>query len=152
MLHASQRHDRRPGPVMKAWGGTWIAHGSGEADRDVVDEKTMYGFNVKNGWALGQENIAGDRNWADAQAICDLLENKVVALYYDVSSDGVPHGWVKVMKEARWVLERLPELGISIDNVTQQLEYEGVEKFTKLFDKLIETLAKMSPLQVRRVP
>jgi trehalose-6-phosphate synthase len=26
-------------PVMKACGGTWIAHGSGEADRDVVDEQ-----------------------------------------------------------------------------------------------------------------
>jgi trehalose 6-phosphate synthase len=27
-------------PVMKACGGTWVAHGSGEADRDVVDEKS----------------------------------------------------------------------------------------------------------------
>lgn len=26
-------------PVMKACGGTWIAHGSGEADRDVVDNR-----------------------------------------------------------------------------------------------------------------
>ena len=25
-------------PVMRACGGTWVAHGSGEADRDVVDE------------------------------------------------------------------------------------------------------------------
>jgi transaldolase/transaldolase/glucose-6-phosphate isomerase len=39
-------------------------------------------------------------------------------------------------------LERLPELGISIDQVTQQLEDEGVEKFNKPFDKLMETLAK----------
>jgi transaldolase len=49
------------------------------------------------------------------------------------------------VKEARWVLERLPELGISIDNVTQQLEDEGVEKFSKPFDKLMETLAQRSP-------
>ena len=26
-------------PVMRACGGTWVAHGSGEADRDVVDER-----------------------------------------------------------------------------------------------------------------
>jgi len=26
-------------PVMKACGGTWVAHGSGNADRDVVDEQ-----------------------------------------------------------------------------------------------------------------
>ena len=44
--------------------------------------------------------------------------------------------------EARSVLEGLPELGISIDNVTQQLEDEGVKKFNKPFDKLMETLAQ----------
>jgi len=50
----------------------------------------------------------------------------------------------KDVKEARWVLERLPELGISIDNVTRQLEDEGVEKFNKPFDKLMETLTQRS--------
>ena len=44
------------------------------------------------------------------------------------------------VQQAGWVLERLPELGISIDKVTQQLEDEGVEKFNKPFDKLMETL------------
>ena len=48
------------------------------------------------------------------------------------------------VKEARWVLERLPELGISIDKVTQQLEDEGVEKFNQPFDKLMQTLAQKS--------
>ncbi len=46
--------------------------------------------------------------------------------------------------EARWVLERLPELGIDIDSVTQQLEDEGVNKFNKPFDKLMETLGQRS--------
>jgi transaldolase len=49
------------------------------------------------------------------------------------------------VERASWVLERLPQLGISIDKVTQQLEDEGVEKFNKPFDKLMETLAKASP-------
>jgi transaldolase len=40
------------------------------------------------------------------------------------------------------VLERLPKLGIDLDKVTQQLEDEGVEKFNKPFDKLLETLEK----------
>ena len=33
-------------------------------------------------------------------------------------------------------------LGIDIDQVTQQLEEEGVEKFNHPFDELMETLAK----------
>jgi transaldolase len=44
--------------------------------------------------------------------------------------------------KARRMLGRLPELGINIDKVTQQLEDEGVEKFSKSFDKLIATLEK----------
>ena len=35
------------------------------------------------------------------------------------------------VQRAGWVLERLPELGISIDKVTQQLEDQGVEKFNQ---------------------
>jgi transaldolase len=45
---------------------------------------------------------------------------------------------------ADMVLARLQELGISIDKVTQQLEDEGVDKFTKPFDILMETLAQRS--------
>jgi transaldolase len=46
--------------------------------------------------------------------------------------------------EAARVLKRLPELGISIGKVTQQLEDEGVTKFNQPFDKLMETLAHRS--------
>jgi len=38
--------------------------------------------------------------------------------------------------------QRLSELGINIDQVTQQLEEEGVDKFNKAFDQLIVTLEK----------
>jgi hypothetical protein len=46
------------------------------------------------------------------------------------------------VKEAAWRMERLPELGVSIDKVTQQLEDEGFKKFDEPFDKLMETLAQ----------
>ena len=55
-------------------------------------------------------------------------------------------------QEARWVLERLPELGIRIDTITQQLENEGVAKFNKPFDKLMKTLAQRSPQLATREP
>lgn len=50
----------------------------------------------------------------------------------------------KDIKQARMVLELLPELGINIDTVTQQLEDEGVKKFVEPFDKLMESLTKKS--------
>lgn len=48
------------------------------------------------------------------------------------------------VERAGQLLARLPELGINLDAVTQQLEDEGVEKFTKPFDKLMAALLKMS--------
>jgi transaldolase len=48
------------------------------------------------------------------------------------------------VEEGSRVLRRLPELGIGIDDVTRQLEDEGVDKFDKPFDKLLTTLAQRS--------
>jgi transaldolase len=59
------------------------------------------------------------------------------------------HGEPKVrleeqVEEARWVLEHLSESAINLDEVTRQLEEQGVEKFEKPFDKLMQTLAQRS--------
>jgi len=49
-------------PVMQACGGTWVAHGSGEADREVVDEKNRVKvppdnplYNLKRVWLSKEE-------------------------------------------------------------------------------------------------
>jgi len=46
------------------------------------------------------------------------------------------------LQKTSWYFSTLAELGINIDEVTQQLEIEGVDKFTQSYDKLIETLKK----------
>ena len=43
-------------------------------------------------------------------------------------------------EEGRRVLERLPQAGIDLDAVTQQLESQGVKKFLDDFDSLMRTL------------
>jgi len=48
------------------------------------------------------------------------------------------------VKKADLIMAQLPELGINIDKVTQQLEDEGVKKFNEPFDKLMEALTKKS--------
>jgi transaldolase/glucose-6-phosphate isomerase len=44
------------------------------------------------------------------------------------------------MEKAQELLQHLSDLGIDLDAVTQQLEEEGIEKFNKPFDKLMQTL------------
>ncbi len=53
--------------------------------------------------------------------------------------------------EERSYLDRLDELGVSLDQATQQLEDEGVQKFSKALDGLLGALQKRvsgSPQQV----
>ena len=51
------------------------------------------------------------------------------------------------LKKVNRLLKSLPELGIDLDKVTQQLEDEGIGKFNEPFDKLMEALAKKSQKQ-----
>lgn len=44
------------------------------------------------------------------------------------------------LKHAEQVFRHLPNLGINIDEITQQLEDEGIDKFVKPFDQLLESL------------
>jgi starch phosphorylase len=37
---------------------------------------------------------------SDAEAIYSLLEERIVPLYYERDRNGVPHGWVRMIKEA----------------------------------------------------
>jgi transaldolase len=58
---------------------------------------------------------------------------------------GVPQARLeKDVGEAARVLKHLPEFGIALDQVTRQLEDEGVEKFNKPFDMLIAAVEQRS--------
>jgi transaldolase len=46
----------------------------------------------------------------------------------------------KDLDEAREVLEKLADLGIDLDEVTDELLVEGVDKFAKPFDKLLQAI------------
>ena len=75
----------------------------------------------------------------------DTVNTVPVETFYAYRDDGDPKARLEQdVERAGWVLERLSELGISIDKVTQQLEDEGVEKFDRPFDKLMETLVQRS--------
>ena len=55
-----------------------------------------------NGWAFGDVQYSDweAQDEADSQALYRLLEDQIVPLYYDRDENGIPHGWVEVMKEA----------------------------------------------------
>jgi len=73
----------------------------------------------------------------------DTVNTVPIETLDDYRDHGEPKNRIEQeVENARQILDRLPELGISINNITKQLEDEGVEKFSKSFDKLMETLEK----------
>jgi len=100
MVHGVDVWVNNPLPPMEASGTSGMkATLNGVPQLSVLDGWWIEGYNGKNGWAFqGYEGLERDAN--DAKAIYDILEEKVIPLYYNVDEEGVPHGWVQVMKEA----------------------------------------------------
>jgi len=88
-----------PLPPLEASGTSGMKAGvNGTPNLSILDGWWIEGYDGANGWAFGGEEVPGDRTQADAEALYDLLEQQVIPLYYQRSDDGVPHGFVQVMK------------------------------------------------------
>jgi starch phosphorylase len=54
-----------------------------------------------------RSNDHGAKDWADAQAIYTLLEEQLVPAFYERDANGIPHSWLRIVKESiRTVLPR----------------------------------------------
>jgi starch phosphorylase len=69
----------------------------------VADGWWHEGYNGSNGWSIGdgaQPVGPEDEDQLDADSLYRLLEQEIVPLFYDRDLNGVPHRWVRVVKEA----------------------------------------------------
>ena len=96
MVHGVDIWLNNPLPPLEACGTSGMkASLNGVLHLSILDGWWIEGFNGKNGWAF-----EGTDDTHDAEAIYDILAKEVIPLYYDLGDDGIPHGWVKKMKEA----------------------------------------------------
>ena len=124
MVHGVDVWLNTPLPPMEACGTSGMkAALNGVPQLSIMDGWWIEGFNGKNGWALGQEAIDGNRDQQDAEVLYGILEEEVIPLYYNVSDDGTPHDWVRVMKES------IKSSGARFSSRRMVKEY--VEKFYK---------------------
>jgi starch phosphorylase len=65
--------------------------------------KTDASGKALNGWAIGEDAHTSDQELQDridAESLYRLLEQEIVPLFYDRDRNGIPHGWIKMMKES----------------------------------------------------
>jgi starch phosphorylase len=56
-----------------------------------------------NGWKIGEDTTASSEQLQDdldAASLRSVLENKILPLFYDRGKDGIPKGWIKVIRQA----------------------------------------------------
>jgi len=100
LVHGVDVWLNNPLPPLEACGTSGMkAALNGVLHLSILDGWWVEGFNGKNGWAFGEGETGADRDGADAEALYHILEEKIIPLYYKVSSDGIPTEWVKMMKE-----------------------------------------------------
>ncbi|UCB42773.1 MAG: alpha-glucan family phosphorylase [Dehalococcoidales bacterium] len=60
-------------------------------------------YDGTNGWAINSDLDAlrpGEEDGADAETLYRLLEEEIAPLYYTRGRGGVPHGWIRMVKES----------------------------------------------------
>lgn len=69
----------------------------------VPDGWWLEGYNGSNGWCIGDTIFRGsseEEDASDAEALYRLLEERVAPLYYNRERNGVPAGWLAMMKNS----------------------------------------------------
>ncbi len=104
LVHGADVWLNTPQPLHEASGTSGQkAALNGVLHLSVLDGWWCEGYNGKNGWTIhgdSETSDSADQDKTDAEALYRLLEDKVVPLYYDRDINGVPHGWIQVIKEA----------------------------------------------------
>lgn len=92
---------RRP---LEACGTSGMkATANGALNLSVQDGWWVEGYRPDLGWSIGDGEVYENYDYQDqveSKAIYDLLEREIIPLFYDRGLDGLPRGWIAMMKKS----------------------------------------------------
>ncbi len=76
---------------------------NGVPNCSILDGWWVEGYNGQNGWAFGEQREYQNSDLqaeADALALYAVLEQEIIPLFFERDAQGIPRGWLRIMKEA----------------------------------------------------
>lgn len=76
---------------------------NGGLNCSVLDGWWDEAFDPELGWAIGdraQPYDEGQQDWLDSKALYGVLESDIIPRFYDRSSNGLPNGWLRMVKRS----------------------------------------------------
>ena len=88
-----------PRPPLEASGTSGMKAGlNGVPSLSVLDGWWIEGFDETNGWSFGGAPDGDEGDARDANELYEALEQRIVPLYYDRGPDGIPRGWLPIVR------------------------------------------------------
>ncbi|MCL2859001.1 MAG: alpha-glucan family phosphorylase [Oscillospiraceae bacterium] len=137
---------------------------NGVINFSILDGWWAEGYNGKNGWAIGTEQIytsydAQDR--ADSESIYDTLEEEIIPMYYNFNKNGFSDEWVEIMKQtimsnagrfstARMVVDYAEKMYLPLCNLTKE-HYQNIEEVEKFVEWEEKITANWNNIQIEQI-
>ncbi len=108
---------------------------NGGLNLSILDGWWCEGYNVDVGWAIGAGEEYDDPNYQDeveSKALFDVIENEIIPLFYNLSSDGLPRDWIKRMKKSLMELSPVFNTNRMVQEYTEKFYMKARENWEKL--------------------
>ncbi|HZK48400.1 MAG TPA: alpha-glucan family phosphorylase, partial [Thermoleophilia bacterium] len=109
--------------------------GNGGLNLSILDGWWDEGYRRGVGWAIGSGEEISDLEYqdrVDAQSLYSLLEQEIIPLFYDRGTDGVPRGWLAMMKAS--IRELTPAFSTvrMVREYTERFYLPAADQFSRL--------------------
>jgi len=108
---------------------------NGGLNLSILDGWWAEAYGQDNGWAIGAGEEYTDLTYQDdieSRAIYDLLEQEIIPLYYNRSSDGIPRGWLKMVKRSLRTLAPVFNTNRMLQEYMQICYWPSQQRFASL--------------------
>src|SRR6202035_2276041 len=108
---------------------------NGGLNLSILDGWWVEGYTGDNGWAIGAGEEYTDLTYQDdieSRAIYDLLEQEIVPLFYNRSTDGLPRGWINMMKRAMSTVCPVFNTNRMVQEYVEKCYWPSYQRFIRL--------------------